>query len=246
MITSTKKKLLMATLVASLGFAASAQAQVQPFKEVVVAGKGEIPYVIDARNVVTRSGYDLCWRTGYWTPAAAESALTESGVPLGCECDPEIVAKDKCSPAVPAAKGPVASTACVPSKVKLNADSLFDFNKAVLRPAGKAELDNIVAKANSLKLEAIVVVGHTDRLGSDKYNQKLSESRAAAVKNYLVSKGLKANQIYAEGKGEKMPTKDTAKCTMKPESSRNKALVACLQPDRRVEVEVVGLGECKK
>lgn len=234
----------MATLVTSLSFAGTAFAQ-ETFKDIVVAGKGEIPYVIDARNVIVRSGYGLCWRTGFWTPALAETTLDQAGIPLGCHCDPEVVGKEKCEPVKPTPPAP--PTPCVDEgKTKLNADNLFDFNKATLRPAGKAELDKVVAKAQGMKLEAVVVVGHTDRLGSDKYNQALSERRATAVKSYLVSKGLNASQIYTEGKGERMPTKETSKCTMKPESSRNSKLVACLQPDRRVEINVVGGGKsCK-
>jgi len=82
----------------------------------------------------------------------------------------------------------------------------------------------------------ILAVGHTDRLGSDAYNQKLSERRAAAVKTYLVSKGVEANRIYTEGKGKKQPVTGTTCDNVKGRT----ALIACLQPDRRVEVEVIG------
>jgi len=82
----------------------------------------------------------------------------------------------------------------------------------------------------------IIAVGHTDRLGSDAYNQKLSEKRAAAVKTYLVGKGIEANKVYTEGKGEKQPKTGT---TCKGEK-KTKALVDCLQPDRRVDIEIIG------
>jgi OOP family OmpA-OmpF porin len=125
-------------------------------------------------------------------------------------------------------------------KVKLAADALFDYDKATLRPEGKSKLDELASKAMGVKLEVILAVGHTDRLGSDAYNQKLSEKRAAAVKEYLVGKGIEANRVYTEGKGEKQPvTGDTCK-GMGKESGRNKKLVECLQPDRRVEIEVIG------
>ena len=107
---------------------------------------------------------------------------------------------------------------------------------ATLRPAGKAKLDELVSKAQAIKLEVILAVGHTDRIGGDAYNQKLSEKRAAAVKEYLVSKGIEANRVYTEGKGEKQPvTGDKCKG-----NTKSKALIDCLQPDRRVDIEVIG------
>ncbi|MFZ1900199.1 MAG: OmpA family protein, partial [Azonexus sp.] len=103
-------------------------------------------------------------------------------------------------------------------------------------PEGKAKLDELVAKAGAIKLEVILVVGHTDRIGSDAYNQKLSERRAAAVKTYLVSKGIEANRVYTEGKGEKQPvTGDKCKG-----NKATKELKACLQPDRRADIEIIG------
>jgi OmpA-OmpF porin, OOP family len=121
-------------------------------------------------------------------------------------------------------------------KITVAADALFDFNKAVLRPEGKAKLDELVSKAAAIKLEVILAVGHTDRIGGDAYNQKLSEKRAAAVKEYLVAKGIEANRVYTEGKGKTQPvTGDTCKG-----NAKTKALISCLQPDRRVDIEVIG------
>ncbi|HMV19135.1 MAG TPA: OmpA family protein [Zoogloea sp.] len=241
MIKQAKKQLLMAAALATLGLTASASFA----KDVVVDTKGEVPYVIDGRNVVARSGADLCWRTGYWTPAAASTTMAGE-FPVGCECDKDVVAKEKCEPkaAAPAAgaKGaaPIAAPAPVSEKVKLAADTLFDFDKAVLLPAGKTKLDDLADKAKGLNLEVILAVGHTDRIGGDAYNQKLSEKRAAAVKDYLVSKGVAANRVYTEGKGKKQPvTGDKCKGLGK-DNGKNKKLVECLQPDRRVEIEVIG------
>jgi len=220
MINFAKKSLVLA-LLAGVGFGASvAQAQ-------------ERVYVIDQRDVVAKSGFDLCWRTGYWTPAAAAKD------PAGCQCDKDLVPVDVCNPA-PAKAAAVGAAAGGPKpageKITVAADALFDFNKAVLRPAGKAKLDELVSKAQAIKLEVILAVGHTDRIGGDAYNQKLSEKRAAAVKEYLVSKGIEANRVYTEGKGEKQPvTGDKCKGTAK-----SKALIDCLQPDRRVDIEVIG------
>jgi len=220
MIKNIAKKSLVLVLLAGIGFGATvAQAQ-------------ERVYVIDQRDVVAKSGFGLCWRTGYWTPAAAAKD------PAGCECDKDLLPKEACAPKTgPATTGAApAKTGIVGEKVTVAADALFDFNKAVLRPEGKAKLDELVAKAKAIKLEVILAVGHTDRIGGDAYNQKLSEKRAAAVKEYLVAKGIEANRVYTEGKGEKQPVTGN-KCKGEKKS---KALIDCLQPDRRVDIEVIG------
>ena len=210
------KKSLVLALLAGIGFTAVAQERV---------------YVIDQRDVVAKSGFGLCWRDGYWTPAAAAADKA------GCECDKDLLPKETCEPKMAAAPAaPVAGVKPSGEKITVAADALFDFNKAVLRPAGKAKLDELVSKAKAIKLEVILAVGHTDRIGGDAYNQKLSEKRAAAVKEYLVAKGIEANRVYTEGKGEKQPvTGDKCKGTKK-----SKALIDCLQPDRRVDIEVIG------
>ena len=124
-------------------------------------------------------------------------------------------------------------------KITLDSKVLFDFDKAVLKPEGMAAIDSqVVGKlAQVQKLEVVLVTGHTDRLGTDAYNQKLSERRADAVRNYLVSKGVDKAKIETIGMGEKQPV---VQCDQKD----MKALIACLQPNRRVEVQVKG--EAKK
>jgi OmpA-OmpF porin, OOP family len=225
MINKFAKKSVMLALVAGLTVGATlAQAE-------------DSVYVKDARGLVAKNSTGLCWRTGYWTPAAAANDAA------GCECDADLMPAGKCSPAPVvdngANKKPV-GPAIADGKVTLAADALFDFDKAVLRPEGKSKLDEVADKAKGLNLEVILVVGHTDRIGKDAYNQKLSEKRAASVKEYLVAKGIEANRVYTEGKGEKNPvTGDTCK-KMGAESGRNKKLVECLQPDRRVEIEIIG------
>ena len=107
------------------------------------------------------------------------------------------------------------------------ADAFFDFDKSVLKPEGRAKLDDLVGKIKGINLEVIIAVGHTDSIGSDAYNQRLSVRRAEAVKAYLVSKGIERNRIYTEGKGEKQPIAD------------NRTAVGRAK-NRRVEVEVVG------
>ena len=127
-------------------------------------------------------------------------------------------------------------------KVTIAADALFDFNKAVLRPEGRAKLDEVVAKAGQLELEVVIAVGHTDRIGSVAYNQRLSEKRAASVKDYLVAKGIPANRVYTEGKGKSQPVTKPNECR----GPKSKKVIACLQPDRRVDIELIGRRIMKK
>ena len=216
MIKNIAKKSLLVALLAGIGFGATAVQAQEPV------------YVIDQRDVVALSGFGLCWRTGYWTPAAAAKD------PAGCQCDKDLLPKEVCEPPAPAPVAAMPKPAA--EKITVAADALFDFNKATLRPAGKAKLDELVSKAAAIKLEVILVVGHTDRIGSDSYNQKLSEKRAAAVKEYVVAKGIEANRVYTEGKGEKQPvTGDKCKG-----NAPTKALIECLQPDRRADIEIIG------
>lgn len=222
MITRAKHSLLLATL---LGLSAAALAQTPG-----IDMKGTVGYVIDQRGYVAKSGTGLCWRTGYWTPAMAIE-----------ECDPDLVKKAAPAAAAPAAAAPAAAApAAAPKpaaqKVTLAADALFDFNKAVLRPEGKAKLDKLAGDIKGIKLEVIIAVGHADRFGTDAYNQKLSEKRAEAVKAYLVSKGVEPNRVYTEGKGEKQPITKADQC----KGPKSKKAIDCLQPDRRVEIEVIG------
>ncbi len=107
------------------------------------------------------------------------------------------------------------------------ADTFFDFDKSVLKAEGKAKLKELVEKIKNISLEVVIVVGHTDSVGTDAYNQKLSQRRAEAVKGYLVTLGVSKNRIYTEGKGESEPAADN-----KTAAGRAK--------NRRVEVEVIG------
>jgi OmpA-OmpF porin, OOP family len=169
---------------------------------------------------------ELCWRDANWTPATA-----------GAGCDGAIAAP-KAAPAAPA-PAPKAAPAPAPkaaapapapaaaTKVTYAADAFFDFDKAVLKAEGKAKLDDLVGKVKGINLEVIIAVGHTDSVGADAYNQKLSVKRSDAVKAYLVSKGIEKNRVYTEGKGEKQPVADN-----KTAAGRAK--------NRRVEIEVVG------
>ena len=199
-------------------------------------------YVLSATappdNNVVRNGTAerLCWRTGYWTPAQAILA-----------CDPDLVPK----PPPPPARRPRSRRrrrrprrrrrrpppAPQVQKITLASKALFDFDKAVLKPEGMAAIDSqIIAKLRDVqKLELVLVTGHTDRIGSQAYNQKLSERRADAVRNYLVSKGVAKDKIETLGMGKTQPVPGVT-CTM----TAMKELIACLAPNRRVDVEVKG------
>jgi OOP family OmpA-OmpF porin len=123
-----------------------------------------------------------------------------------------------------------------PLKLNFSADALFDFDKSVLKPEGRAMLDDVARQLNGAMYEVIFVTGHTDRIGSNEYNRKLSERRAYAVSDYLVSRDIAANRVKAEGRGETQPVTASGHCT----GPVNSKLIACLQPDRRVHVEVTG------
>ena len=131
------------------------------------------------------------------------------------------------APAALVAPAPAPASVVVTTKMSFAAGTLFDFDKSVLKPAGKAQLKELVEKIKNINLEVVVVVGHTDSVGTDAYNQKLSERRAESVKAYLVSLGVAKNRIYTEGKGESTPIADN-----KTAAGRAK--------NRRVEVEVIG------
>jgi len=173
---------------------------------------------------VWKNASGQCWRAGYWTPAMAV-----------CECDKDLMPKAACEPPAPpppvkpAAKPAPAKPKPKPvaEKVTLAADVLFDFDKAVLKNEGKSKLDDLATKVKAINLEVVIAIGHTDSVGADAYNQKLSVRRAESVKSYLVSKGVEPNRIYTEGKGEKQPVASNS-----TKDGRQK--------NRRVEIEVIG------
>ena len=185
-------------------------------------------------NMVWRNATGLCWRAGYWTPAMAIA-----------ECDPDLMPKAPPPPPAPAAPPPpppppTPAPAPKPAAAKtlvITSTELFDFDKSVLTSAAKAKIDQeIIARLTEFAtIQFVNVNGHTDRIGSSQYNQKLSERRAETVKAYLISKGTDAAKIETYGFGKTMPVKSC------PDQKDRKALIACLQPNRRVEVEVKGV-----
>ncbi len=170
---------------------------------------------------------ELCWRDNNWTPATAKADCDGAIKPP----PPPAPAPPPPPPPPPAPPAPTARPPAPPpvtsEKVTFAADAFFDFNKSSLKPEGKAKLDDLVSKLKGINLEVIIAVGHTDSVGSDKYNDKLSVQRADSVKAYLVGKGIEKNRVYTEGKGKKQPVADN-----KTAEGRAK--------NRRVEIEVVG------
>ena len=177
---------------------------------------------------VWKNPFGQCWRAGYWTPAMAIA-----------ECDPDLMPKPVVVPPPPPPPPPAAAPAPAPApkpapkpapvaeKVTLAADVLFDFDKSVLKNEGKNKLDDLASKVKAINLEVVIAIGHTDSIGADAYNQKLSVRRAESVKAYLVTRGVEPNRIYTEGKGKKQPV-----ASNKTTDGRQK--------NRRVEIEVIG------
>lgn len=151
----------------------------------------------------------LCWRDNNWTPATAAPG-----------CDGYLTKKA-------APKSGVSQ-----SKITLQADTLYDFNKSDLKPEGKATLDKIAKDLSKIKLEVIIAVGNTDSVGTDAYNMALGQRRAQSVKAYLVSKGVDGSRIYTESKGKSNPVASNA-------TAEGRA------KNRRTDIEVVGTAKVK-
>ena len=197
-------------------------------------------YVTDTRGNVVKNSYNECWRTGFWTPAMAIK-----------ECDPDLIKKVASAPApktsapepataAPASKPVAAAAPPEPRKTTFSADSsadaLFGFDKSAVTPAGQQALDKFAADLKNANFDVITVTGHTDRIGSKKYNLKLSAQRAEAVKAYLVkSANVPADKIEVKGVNGDNPVTKPGECKG---NKATKKLIACLAPDRRVEVEV--------
>jgi OOP family OmpA-OmpF porin len=151
----------------------------------------------------------LCWRDSNWTPATAAKG-----------CDGWLAPKA------------AAKTGVSQSKITLQADTLYDFNKSDLKPEGKATLDKIAKDLSKIKLEVIIAVGNTDSIGTDAYNMALGQRRAQSVKTYLVSKGVDGSRIYTESKGKSNPVASNA-------TAEGRA------KNRRTDIEVVGTAAVK-
>jgi OmpA-OmpF porin, OOP family len=195
-------------------------------------------YLVDmyGNSISTSSNTGLCWRSSDWTPARSVEP-----------CDPVARKAEAPAPRVAAAPAPPQKSApaptpapapmkMVPQSISFSADALFAFDKSVLKPEGVTALDDFARQLSGAQYETIIVTGHTDRFGSDEYNQKLSERRANTVRDHLALRGIPANRISAEGRGETQPVTRAGDC----KGAKSAGVIACLQPDRRVHVEVTG------
>ena len=216
-----KKLNKVASLFATAALATSMSGAFAQTVDNWVNGNGNLPW----KNGTN----ELCWRDNYWTPATAIAECDGALKPPPPAPPPTPMAAPAPAPAAAPAPAPAPPPPPQPTteKVTFAADAFFDFNKATLKPEGKAKLDDLTSKMGGIALEVIIAVGHTDSVGGDAYNQKLSVKRSEAVKAYLVSKGVEKNRVYTEGKGKKQPVADN-----KTAEGRAK--------NRRVEIEVVG------
>jgi OOP family OmpA-OmpF porin len=209
--------------------AAGAQAMDVNEKALVMDSSGQPVRSADGKCVHGAFGPQPAWNAAchdpvpvapvaqYVAPAAAPAAVAPDPVPA------------------PVAAAPVAPVVMT-ENVTFDADVLFDSGKADLRPTGRESLDAFIGRYEGLESKSIVAIGHADRMGSEDSNQALSEARVSTVKSYLVSKGMSADSIQTDAMGETQPSTETADC----KDAKNQANIACLQPDRRVEIEISG------
>jgi OOP family OmpA-OmpF porin len=218
--------LLIAAMAAAALLPLTATAQIQDTKN-----QG---YLLDRDTGFVTNASGQCWHTGDWTPARAvepcDPAIKQAATIVPAPRPAEVVAAAPIVAPAPAAVPPMKQ------KISFSGDALFAFDKSVLKPEGQTMLDGLVQQLSGATYDTVLATGHTDRLGSNAYNQKLSERRAQTVKDYLVSKNVQASRIDAQGKGETEPVTKPGECR----GAQSVKVVACLQPDRRVDVEMTG------
>jgi OOP family OmpA-OmpF porin len=184
---------------------------------------------VNASGETWKNTAGQCWRNGSWTPATAHPDCDGAIKP-----PPQARVQVTVPPPVilPRIEMPEAkkSEKSVVIKQSYQAETLFDFDKSVIKPEGKKVLDALVGRLKNVNLEVIIAVGHTDSIGTDAYNTKLGQRRADAVKAYLITQGVEKNRVYTESKGERQPIADNKTAT-----GRSK--------NRRVEIEVVGVNK---
>lgn len=187
-------------------------------------------YLLDTRGVIVRSGAGECVHTGTWTPAMA----IEGCDPVSKKSAP-VIAENASEPV------PVVQKKTVFVPYSMQTEALFAYDKSELNEHGKQMLhDEIIGKMKEFpRDEVVVVTGYTDRIGSDKYNMELSQRRADAVKTYMVDQGIAGSRIETAAKGEADPIVSCDNIKGKANHT-NKALIACLQPNRRILIDLKG------
>jgi OOP family OmpA-OmpF porin len=207
------KKIPLAIVVASI---------IWPVASIADDAMGEANWKVTGTSQYWRNSAGECWRSTTWTPAEATP-----------ECNPELFKKAE-APAPKVVEAPPPEPKVISQKLSYSSQDLFEFNRTELKPEGKAKLDQLAEDLKGARYDTIMATGYSDRIGNKSYNQKLSEQRAESVRAYLVSKGIPANRIRAEGKGEAEPVTAANQC----EGMKEAELANCLQADRRVEVQV--------
>lgn len=198
-----KKTLLNLAITASLSIGAQAFAH--------EGGTVNEAYVGDSRSHIVTDGSGGCVRTSSWS---------EDKIIVGCGAEP--------APEPVAEAAPAPAPKVVTERVSLSAAALFDVNKDVIKPTGRAELDAFATRLKSMdSVQSVDIVGHTDSTGAEAYNQDLSMRRANAVKNYLIDQGVDPAIMTTSGMGESQPVASNA-------TSEGRA------QNRRVEVSFTG------
>lgn len=218
-------KLVVAAFATSAAFTAGAQAAQNP------------GYLFDGSGNLVMSGSGQCWRTGSWAPTLAMEPCDRVAKPVAAYVAPVEVAPAPAPVVAAPAPAVVAVVAPPPQAVSFSGDALFAFDKSELTADGQTMLDGMVTQLQGASIDTISVTGHTDRIGSSEYNQQLSDRRAAAVKDYLIGKEVAAGRIDAQGKGSSQPVTAQNDCRR---LGGAKQTIACLQPDRRVDIEMTG------
>ena len=235
-MTYSTRTLLGATAFALLGSCCAIQSAMAQSASAPKTG-----YLTDSQNGHVMGGNAVtCWHTSEWTPALAlEPCDPVIKKVVIAQAVPEAMATPAPAPAPLPVPVPVAMP--LPAKINFSADALFGFDKSVIGPEGRKMLDDLSAQLKTANVDVIHVTGHTDRLGSNAYNQKLSERRAQAVREYIVAGGFADSKIDAKGMGETRPVTKPEDCKGKQSAK----VIACLQPDRRVDVELQGTQTAK-
>lgn len=177
---------------------------------------------VNSTNQPWKNGYNQCWRNSSWTPATAHPDCDGALKP-----EPQRVQVTIPAPVRQEAPAPAPKKAEI-IKLSYSTDTLFDFDKSIIKLEGRQMLDGLIGMINKdYNLEVIIAVGHTDSIGTEAYNLKLGMRRAEAVKAYMIARGIEKNRVYTESKGESQPI------------ASNKTAQGRAQ-NRRVDIEVVG------
>lgn len=193
----------------------------------IAHAQGNEAYVTDSSGKIVKSGFGLCWRTSEWTPQTANK-----------ECDPELFKEEvkttpKVEEVVKTEEVQQTSKQVLKQPVSLVVKTFFDFDKSTLSNESKEKLQKIADEIKMYDVEVITVSGHADRIGTEHYNKMLSQRRADVVKKELVKLGVDESKIFTEAKGDLQPE---VFCPGK----KSIKVIACLAPNRRVKIEVIG------